>query len=159
MFGLTPWKREQTAESGGVAGLSGGQLSPFRGDFDDLLNRAWQGWPSLLENFPSDGWGTDIDESESEYTVRIEAPGFEAGDFDVQVRNGQLVIRAEHKEERKGNGGEKSGYRYGSFYRSLPLPYGAEPEQIEAKYRNGLLELRMPKSEQARGRRVAITQG
>jgi HSP20 family protein len=86
--------------------------------------------------------------------VRTEAPGFEAGEIDVQISGNQLVIRAEHKVEQKEEAG--SAYHYGTFYRSLPLPMGEESDKIGARYHNGILELHLPRSEKGRGKRIAI---
>lgn len=86
--------------------------------------------------------------------MRTEAPGFEAGEFDVQISGNQLVIRAEHKVEQKEEAG--SAYQYGTFYRSLPLPLGVEPDKIDARYHNGILELHLPKSEKGRGKRIPV---
>lgn len=47
-------------------------------------------------------------------------------------------------------------YQYGTFYRSLPLPLGVEPDKIDARYRNGILELHLPKGEKGRGKRIAV---
>ncbi|MCU0875614.1 MAG: Hsp20/alpha crystallin family protein, partial [Pirellulaceae bacterium] len=153
-FNLIPWKKRRD----GIGSVSGEpverQLTRLRDEFDSLLNRFWNEGPSLGGDWFSRGWGLDVDENDSEYLVRTEAPGFEAGEFDVQVRGDQLVIRAEHKEESKEEAG--SAYHHGTFYRSLPLPLGVEPDKIDARYRNGILELHLPKGEKSRGKRIAV---
>lgn len=73
----------------------------------------------------------------------------------VRINGDQLEIRAEHKVEQKEEAG--TAYHYGTLYRSLPLPLGVEPDKIDARYRNGILELHLPKSEQGRGKRIAVT--
>lgn len=51
---------------------------------------------------------------------------------------------------------QTAAYHYGTFYRSLPLPLGVEPDKIDARYRNGILELHLPKGEKGRGKRIAV---
>ena len=81
------------------------------------------------------------------YLAHFDAPGFEVGDFDVKVSGSQLTVSAERKESKAEKNG--SSIRYGRFERSLYLPDGAEIDQIEAQYRNGVLELKIPKGREA----------
>ena len=103
-------------------------------------------------------WGLDVDDTGKEFVVRAEAPGFEAGDFDVQVTGNLLTIRAEHKQEAED---KKDDYhyqerRYGRFQRSVTLPAGAATDKVEARYRNGVLEVHLPRSPEAQGRRIEV---
>jgi HSP20 family protein len=86
--------------------------------------------------------------------LRADAPGFEPDEFDVQISGNQLILKAEHKEEQVE--GETRGYRYGRLYRTVPLPAGVVEDKIAATYRNGVLELHLPKGEQAKGRRIDV---
>ncbi|WP_427174617.1 Hsp20/alpha crystallin family protein [Arthrobacter sp. 92] len=79
--------------------------------------------------------------------VRAEAPGLDPEkDVDVSVVDGALQIRAERKEEKeeKGKDSYRSEFRYGSFFRSLPLPQDVKEEDIKASYKDGVLEVRAP---------------
>jgi HSP20 family protein len=154
MFSLIPWKKRRDEIGNVSAEPVERQLTRLRDEFDSLVSRFWDEWPSSGGGWLSRGWGLDVDENDREYLVRSEAPGFDAGDFDVQVSGDQLVIRAEHKVEQKEEAG--STYHHGAFYRSLPLPLGVEPDKIEALYRNGVLELHLPKGEESRGKRIAV---
>ena len=154
MFSLIPWKKRGDEIGSVSAEPVERQLTRLREEFDSLVSRFWNDWPSLGGDWFSRGWGLDVDENDREYLVRSEAPGFDAGDFDVHVSGDQLVIRAEHKVERKEQAG--SAYHHGTFYRSLPLPLGVEPDKIDARYRNGILELHLPKGEKSRGKRIAV---
>lgn len=98
--------------------------------------------------------------------VRAEAPGLDPEkDVDVSVVDGALQIRAERKEEKeeKGKDGYRSEFRYGSFFRSLPLPQDVKEEDIKASYKDGVLEVRapLPKSALAESKRtkLPITRG
>lgn len=79
-------------------------------------------------------------------------------DIKVEVRDGQLVIRGEKKQEKKE---DKDNYirverSYGSFVRKITLPEGVDPQQGKATYNNGVLELRIPKSEKPPGHTLTI---
>ena len=100
-------------------------------------------------------WGLDVEETETNYVARIEAPGFEVDDFDVQTVGNQLVVKAERKESTNGKNG--SSYRYGRLHRSIPLPDGAEVDQVEARYHSGVLELQIPKGKESQHiQRIAV---
>lgn len=84
--------------------------------------------------------------------VRAELPGIDPEtDVDVTVSNGVLEIKAERKEkqEHKDKNTYRSEFRYGSFFRRVPLPEGARQEDVTASYKDGVLEVRMPVQEKA----------
>ncbi|GAP54303.1 Hsp20/alpha crystallin family protein [Arthrobacter sp. 92] len=96
--------------------------------------------------------------------VRAEAPGLDPDkDIDVSVVDGALQIRAERKEEKeeKGKDSYRSEFRYGSFFRSVPLPQEVKEEDIKATYKDGVLEVRTPIPERAmtesKGTKLPIT--
>jgi HSP20 family protein len=153
MFGLMPRKRERSHA------LAPRVVDPFRlfGDaFDDLFDRFLEKWPLVEEGerFPP-AWGLDLEETDKEVTIRAEMPGFDAADLDVRVVGDLLTIRAEHKTE-EGKEGEKKAERYATMSRSVTLPPGTETEKVEATYRNGILELKMPKKPEAVGRKIPV---
>jgi len=144
MFGLTPWRRGE-----GKRGEH--PLSQLRNDFNTLFDQFFGG-PGLAGN--GHGWGLDLQDGGKEVLVKAEAPGFEAGDFDVQVSGDVLTIRAHHKEE----GGDKDHPRTTErrLERSVTLPAGVDAEKVEARYRNGVLELRLPKTAEAQAKRIEV---
>ena len=152
MFGLIPWRREKEERS-----LSQPAQSPFdlfRREFDSLFDRFFGDWPALTgSTWGSPGWGLGVEDTGKEVVVRAEAPGFEASDFDVQVSGDVLTIRAEHKEEGDGKEGQR---RYARLERSVTLPAGTDVDKVEARYRNGVLELHLPKLEEAQPRRIEV---
>ena len=129
------------------------RLVQFRDEFNSLIDKFWHG--NVGEHFGMSGWGVNFDEDDMEYVVRAEAPGFEADDFNVQVRGNHLVVTAEHKEEQQNDKNE-SLYHYGRFQRSLSLPQGAEADNITARYHSGVLELHVPKGGEVKGKRIAV---
>jgi HSP20 family protein len=90
---------------------------------------------------------TDVFEQDGNLVVSAELPGVPKEDISITLQQGDLIIQGEHQaaEETK----EKDYYpmerRYGGYYRRIPLPFEAAPEQIKAKYTDGVLEVRIPK--------------
>jgi HSP20 family protein len=126
-------------------------LSSFRREMDSLFDRFFGSWPTAfgeegLQNF----WDFGVTENDKEVVVRAEVPGFEENELDVQLNNDTLTIKAE--KQQKGDGHQS----YRRFYRSVTLPAGVQADKAQATYRNGVLKLRLPRSEQAKGRRIPI---
>jgi HSP20 family protein len=154
MWGMI--SRKSNRETGGLmtADPIDREFSRLRDDFDHLLTRMWGGSPTL-ECLLGDHWGLEVDDTDSHYVARIEAPGFEVDDFEVKASVRQLVIKAEHNDERKGKNG--SSHRYGRLERMLALPEDADVEQIDAEYHAGILELKVPKGKEAQNmKRITV---
>lgn len=153
MFGLMPRKRERT---GALAPRVGDPFRMFREEFDELFDRFLDRWPLAEEGerFPP-AWGLDMEEKDKEVIIRAEMPGFDAADLDVRVVGDLLTIRAEHKTE-KGKEGEEKAERYAKMSRSVTLPPNTETDKVEATYRNGILELKMPKKPEEAGRKIPV---
>lgn len=106
-------------------------------------------------------WGppVDLEETENELIFTAELPGMNKDDVDIEIENGVLAIRGEKKEERKE---EQKGRRYvyerqyGSFLRSFTLPRSVDQDRIRARFDNGVLTVTLPKTEQARGKRISV---
>ncbi len=95
-------------------------------------------------------WDLSLDENDKEITVRAELPGFDANQIDVQFHDDVLTIRA--GKESKSDGGQE----FERYERSIMLPSGANVDRAEADYRNGVLELRFPRTEQSKGKKIPI---
>jgi HSP20 family protein len=147
MFGLIPSRRGE----GKMAARGEHPLSQLRNDFNTLFDQFFGGW-NLEGN--GHGWGVDVQDSGKEVLVKAEAPGFEAGEFDVQVSGDVLTIRAHHKEE----SGDKEHPRTVErrLERSVMLPAGVDAEKVEAHYRNGMLELKLARTEAAQAKRIEV---
>lgn len=95
----------------------------------------------------------NIKEDEGGYHVEMAAPGFEKGDFNIELNNNLLTISSEKKVENKTQGDEnytKQEFSYQSFSRSFTLPNTVENDKITAKYANGILEVHIPIREEAK---------
>lgn len=144
--------RQHPAKSGLAEHDSSKEFAEFRDNFDRLMSQFLQGdWDEVR----SQSWGCDVQDSEDELVVRAEAPGFDPEEIDVHLSGDRLVIQAEHKAEQKTDGNGRYSH-YGKFYRSMNVPSGIEADKIEANYKNGVLEVHLPKGEQARSKRISV---
>lgn len=101
--------------------------------------------------FPSDRWsmlGGDVFEDDKRLVVRLEVPGMEKEDFDLEVLDDALVVRGEKRFERESSEGRWRVLQcaYGSFRRVVPLPTRVVADQARAHYRNGVLRIELPKA-------------
>lgn len=103
----------------------------------------------------------DVFEKDAELVVRADLPGLNEKDVKVYMTDHTLVIEGERKEEEKVE--EGAYYRhevsYGEFVRRIELPEGVEPEKIVASYRNGILEVRVPKGTTAKPKEIPVEIG
>jgi HSP20 family protein len=134
-------------------------LARLRDDIDTLFDRLLSPWSAPLET-DSDVASLldlDVDERDDELVVRAETPGFEPAEINVETSGRLLTIKAE-KQEKKGKKGDGAVEQemYRSFFRSITLPEGVQSDKIEAKYHNGLLEVHIPKSDEAKPKRIAV---
>jgi HSP20 family protein len=135
---------------------SGLPLGRLRAEFDRMFDDVFRGWGGLPSWSPQSesGWGLDVEEKDDKIIVRAEAPGFEPDDFDLQVRDDQLVLCACQSEEKEQEGGRQ--WHQQELYRSIPLSSHVDPEHVDAQYRNGVLTVTLPKTEEGKSRRIEV---
>jgi HSP20 family protein len=108
-------------------------------------------------------WGLAVDvvENQDDYIVKASVPGINPDDIDVSYADDALTITGEIKSDNevKENQYHVRERRYGSFSRSISLPAKIKGDAIEASYKNGVLTLRLPKSEEEKPKRIAIKVG
>jgi len=145
---LTPWRPF-------------GELSSLRREMDRLwenffgerpLPRIWEReWaPSL-----------DVSETKDNFVVKAEVPGIDAKDIDISLTGDVLTIKGEKRQEKEE---KEEDYHlvessYGSFSRSVRLPAEVESNKIKASYKNGILNITLPKSEKVKAKEVKIKVG
>ena len=100
----------------------------------------------------------DIKEEADRFVIMADLPGVDPGDIEITMENGVLSIKGERKSEIRD---EKEGYKRvervsGTFYRRFSLPDSADAERIEAKGKDGVLEVSLPKHEKVQPRRIAV---
>lgn len=145
---LLPVKRSQR-ETNDLGRLHREMDDLFHGFFDgwDWPKRGISRWPAL-----------DIAEDDNEYIVKAEVPGCKADDIDISVHGNTLTISGEKKqeEEKKEKGYYHVERSYGSFRRDLILATEIDPDKIEASCDNGVLAVKLPKSEKARAVKIKV---
>jgi HSP20 family protein len=103
----------------------------------------------------------DLVEADNHFVLKADLPGLSDDDVAIEVQDGTLKISGERKEEHEQT--ERGWYRversFGSFSRSLTLPDGVDPDGISAEFHNGVLEVRIPKPEERKPRRITISSG
>ncbi len=103
----------------------------------------------------------DISEDKDRITLTAELPGFIEDQVEVQMEGGVLTIRGERKfeDEKEGRNFHRLERSYGTFVRSFTLPNNVDRENIHASFKNGLLEIDLPKREEARPRQIKVISG
>jgi HSP20 family protein len=101
----------------------------------------------------------DILESKDSYLIRVELPGMRNEDLKTEVNDGMLTLSGERKFEEPANGVEYHRVERvtGKFSRSFHLPQTVNHDGIKATYRDGILEVQVPKAEEAKPRQIAIS--
>jgi HSP20 family protein len=97
----------------------------------------------------------EISQHNGDYKIRAELAGLKPEDVKVEVNGDALVLEGDRKfeHEEKKDGVYRSERQYGHFYRSIPLPEGADVDKARAKFENGVLEVTVPVAEMARSHR------
>ncbi|HXG52697.1 MAG TPA: Hsp20/alpha crystallin family protein [candidate division Zixibacteria bacterium] len=152
---------------------AGGELEPWR-PFGELTR-----WEREMERFFDEMWGgrtrpwwrrrrpfaveisappVDCYEDKDDVVVKAELPGIDRENIEINLTDRMLTIKGEKKREEKIE--EKNYYRaersYGSFVRSVELPREVQAEKAKASFKNGVLEIRIPKTEEAKRREIKV---
>jgi HSP20 family protein len=100
----------------------------------------------------------DVSETDNAYMVQVSLPGIRPEDLDISVQNNTLTIRGEMKreEERQGERWHLQERHFGQFQRTITLPNNVDSNQVGAQYENGVLTLTLPKSEEAKPRKISV---
>jgi HSP20 family protein len=129
-------------------------LNRLRTEFDRVFDDFFRSWPSAWGEARQWTPGIDVQERDDAIVVRADAPGFEPDDFDVEIRGDNLVLCACQSEESSQE--ESVHWEKRELYESVPLPTAVDADHIDAHYRNGVLTISLPKTEQAKGRKIEI---
>lgn len=168
--------REKGAMEGGAAPTQGVQkahggrvLAPFD-EMDRLFDRMmpsnwlrpmrweWPAWAEHLTPFEGKTPRVDIIDRESELVIRAELPGVNKDDLDVSMSDNSVTIRGSTKKEETEEKGEyyRREMSYGEFSRTVALPSEVDRAKAKAKFKDGVLELTLPKAETAKRNSIRI---
>lgn len=134
------------------------RYNPADDAFDDLF-RGFFMRPVRFEGQPEVQIKMDVSEDEKAYTVHAEIPGVKKEDIHVTIDGNQVAISAEVRNEKEVKEGEKvlrSERYYGKVSRAFTLGQDVDEAAAQAKYNNGVLELRLPKKVTAKAKRLSI---
>jgi HSP20 family protein len=100
----------------------------------------------------------DIVENEKEYVFSAELPGMEVKDIEVTLSDGILTVKGEKKQEHedKGKDYHRIERHYGSFHRSFRIPGKVKMEGVDANYKDGILRLTLPKTEESETKKIEV---
>lgn len=135
------------------------EMATLREKMDRLFEEMWRdpffsGWDVGRPWTPA----LDFSETKDDYIVRLEAPGVKQDDIEVTLQNNVLTIQGkrERSEEHKDETVHRVERVYGSFSRSLTIPSGVKVDDISATYKDGILEIRLPKSEESKPKKIEL---
>jgi len=147
---LVPWRKQDIERPAASFQREMNRL------FDDFFTRDF-----FVEPFRGMGeWrpAVDVAETDTSIVVKADLPGLEVKDIDVSLRGDILTIKGEKKEEKEEKA--KSYHRverhFGSFQRSVRLPASVKADQIEASFKDGVLQITMPKTEESKQKSIRI---
>ena len=149
MKNLIPWRKRNR------------QITSFQHDFDDLFDRFFNDplfpiRPLLSEEiwYPS----IDVSENKKNIVVKAEIPGVDLENIDISLDNRILTIKGEKKQERQES--DEHYHRiessYGYYKRSIELPVDVDASKVDAKYKNGILKIKLKKAREAETRTIRI---
>ena len=128
-------------------------------DFFGRRMRPW--WPerwSRREVMELEAPAVDLFEDKNDIVVKVELPGMEKENVEVKLTDHMLTIKGEKKktEEVKEENYYRSERSYGSFIRTLELPTDVHADKVKASFKNGILEVRLPKTEEAKSKEIKV---
>jgi HSP20 family protein len=147
---LVPWRNDGKSQAPAKRDEFLDPFVAFRREIDRMFDgffegfgrsdRSLTGWSGLTPNM-------DLAESDKEITITAELPGLDEKDFEVTVAGDLLTLKGEKKSEHEERNGDSyyAERRYGSFSRSVRLPFEVKDEAVDAKYDKGVLTVRVPK--------------
>ena len=139
--------------------------NPFREleDMQSRLNRLFSDAPlprSGEEGMSLSGWSpaVDVQETDNEYLIKADLPDVKKEDVKVELMDGTLTIEGERHQEKeeKGKKFHKIEREYGKFLRRFGLPSEVDASKVQAEFKNGVLNVHLPKSDTAKPKAIAV---
>jgi HSP20 family protein len=136
-------------------------LMAVREEMNRVLNEAFGRGSTDESAWFSGAWSPPVDiyETDDALVLKAELPGFSKDDINIEMKEHTLVIKGERKreDELKEGSYHRTERVYGAFQRSFLLPTTVDQEKVKASYKDGVLELRLPKVQAAQPKRIAVT--
>jgi HSP20 family protein len=138
-----------------------GNLQSFQDEMNRMFEQFFRGGTGEEAGWGVRTWAPPVDiyETDDALILKAELPGVSKDDVSIEIHQNTLILRGQRKHEAEVK--EEQYHRveraYGTFQRSFTLPTLVDQEHVQATYHDGVLELRLPKSEAAKPKRVAIT--
>jgi HSP20 family protein len=128
----------------------------LRTDMDNVLGRWFGGTEPWMNGQVLPAF--DLSETDTQLTVRMDLPGVQTKDIDLQLVGNMLTVNGSQQEEKeeKGRTWHRIERRSGSFSRSIPLPCKVEEGGIDAQCKDGVLTISMPKTKEARAQKIKV---
>ncbi|WP_119302994.1 Hsp20/alpha crystallin family protein [Dongia deserti] len=166
MRDLIPWRRSESntptlyRDADPFMALHREVNRLFDNMFHDFESLGTGRFPNLASGRANWGWpNVEVSETEKDVRVTAELPGLEEKDVEVLLDDNVLTLRGERRSETEDKDRQFSERYYGQFERRIALGTEIEEDKVEARFKNGVLTITMPKTEraQSRTRRIAIT--
>ncbi|SHF47695.1 heat shock protein Hsp20 [Salegentibacter echinorum] len=122
--------------------------------FDDMFKNDWLGGTTNVNSIGTRIPAVNIQETEDGFNVDVAAPGMSKENFNIELDKDVLTISSEEKKEKETENKEgkftRKEFSYSSFKRAFSLPDSVDTEKISASYKDGVLEISLPKREEAK---------
>jgi HSP20 family protein len=136
-------------------------MMSVRDEMSRVLNEAFGRGASDESAWFSGAWTPPVDiyETDEALVMKAELPGFSKDDISIELKENTLVIKGERKREDEVKEGNyhRMERSYGAFQRAFMLPMTVDQEKVKAAYKDGILELRLPKVQAAQPKRIAVS--
>ncbi len=151
---IVKWQRPTLATWPGF-----GRLSDLRDEIDRLFESPLTDWAQTSQLLS--GWtpALDVYEDKDNFIVKAELPGIKKEEIEVSLHDGTLSLSGERKSESKHENGEvyRAERFFGRFQRTVALPATVAADQVKAAYKDGVLTITLPKTEEAKPKQIDIS--
>ena len=136
-------------------------LVTVRDEMNRVFNEVFNRGSNDDSTWYSGAWSPPVDiyETDDALVMKAELPGFSKDDISIEMKENTLVIKGErkHEDEVKEGNYHRIERSYGAFQRAFMLPMTVDQEKVKASYKDGILELRLPKVQAAQPKRIAVS--
>ncbi len=134
------------------------EITNLRDEINRLFETPFTQWTRGSDVLNAWSPAVDLYEDKDNLIVRAELPGLKKEEIEISLHDGTLVVAGERKQEKQYDASETSREErfYGKFQRSVELPKAVNPTAVKANYRDGVLTVTLPKTEEAKPRHITV---